>query len=472
MSSTVLKPTSRLSKYFHLFLDAVRGKEQDFTKGSIDRAIFLLAVPMILEMAMESLFAVVDAFFVSKLGKYAIATVGLTELVLTLVYTIAIGVSMSATALVARRTGEKNHEAAAHAGIQTIYIGIGISILISIIGIFYSKEILHAMGAEAAVIEVGYKYTRIMLAGNIVIMMLFLINGIFRGVGNAAIAMRSLWIANGINIILCPSLILGLGPFPELGVTGAAIATTIGRGTGVLYQVYHLMKGNQLLPVMKKHLAVSWNIISVILKTSIGGTLQFFIASCSWIFLGRIIAEFHSEAVSGHTIAIRIIVFAILPAWGMANAAATLVGQNLGAGYPERAEKSVWRAGFLNFIFLGFISVLFITFAPWIIRLFSEDPAIVQYGVQSLRYIAIGYIFYAYGMVIPQAFNGAGDTMTPTLLNFFGFWCFQIPLAYLLAITLEWGPVGVFVSIPIAETAIAIAGIWLFKRGKWKKVKI
>ena len=470
--STLTKPQTRFSKYYHLFLSAIKGKEEDFTNGSIDRAIFLLAVPMILEMAMESLFAVVDAFFVSTQGKYAIATVGLTELVLTLVYTIAIGVSMSATALVSRRTGEQNHDAAAHAGIQTIYIGIGISILISIAGAFYSKEILHAMGAETEVIAVGYKYTQIMLVGNIVIMMLFLINGIFRGVGNAAIAMKSLWIANGINIILCPSFILGLGPFPEMGVTGAAIATTIGRGSGVLYQLYHLVKGNRLLPVMKKHLKVSWNIIGVILKTSIGGTLQFFIASCSWIFLGRIVAEFHSEAVSGHTIAIRIIVFAILPAWGMANAAATLVGQNLGAGKPERAEKSVWRAGFLNCIFLGFISIVFITFAPWIIGWFSKDQAIIDYGVQSLRYIAIGYIFYAYGMVIPQAFNGAGDTITPTLMNFCGFWCLQIPLAYLLAITFNWGPVGVFVAIPIAETAIAIAGIWLFKKGKWKKVKI
>lgn len=458
--------------YFKLFREAIQGKEQEFTSGSIDKAIFLLAVPMILEMAMESLFAVVDAFFVSTQGKHAIATVGLTELVLTLVYTIAIGISMSATAIVARRTGEKDHDGAAHTGIQTIYIGVAISILITLVGIFFPKQILELMGAEPAAIEIGHTYTQIMLTGNIVIMMLFLINGIFRGVGNAAIAMKSLWIANGINIILCPSLILGLGPFPELGLTGAAVATTIGRGSGVIYQVFHLVKGNRLLPVMKKHLIIHWQLIGKILKTSVGGTLQFFIASCSWIFLGRIVAEFHSEAVSGHTIAIRIIVFAILPAWGMANAAATLVGQNLGAGHPERAEKSVWRAGFLNLLFLGFISVLFIVFAPEIIRLFSKEQAVIDYGVQSLRYIAVGYIFYAYGMVIPQAFNGAGDTITPTMLNLFGFWFFQIPLAYVLAITMKMGPTGVFVAIPVAETAIAIAGIMLFKRGRWKKYKI
>lgn len=470
--SQAISQGSRLGYFLKLFREAVQGKEQDFTKGGIDKAIFLLAVPMILEMAMESLFAVVDAFFVSKLGKYAIATVGLTELVLTLVYTIAIGVSIAATALVARRTGEKDHDAAAHAAVQTIYIGIIISILITLAGAFYSREILQLMGAEPAAVAIGYRYTQIMLCGNIVILLLFLVNGIFRGVGNPAIAMRSLWIANGINIILCPSLIMGLGPFPEMGLTGAAVATTIGRGFGVIYQFYHLIKGNKLLPVARRHLQVKWKIISRIVRTSVGGTLQFFIASCSWIFLGRIVAEFHSEAVSGHTIAIRVIIFAMLPAWGMANAAATLVGQNLGAGHPDRAEKSVWRAGFLNLVFLGMISIVFIVFAPFIIGLFSNDPAIVKYGTQSLRYISFGYIFYAYGMVIPQAFNGAGDTMTPTLINLFGFWFFQIPLAYFLAITLQLGPVGVFAAVPIAETAIAIAGIILFRRGRWKKVKI
>jgi putative MATE family efflux protein len=458
--------------YIKLIRQALHGKDIDFTAVSIDKAIFLLALPMILEMSMESLFAVVDAFFVSTQGTYAIATVGLTELVLTLVYTIAMGVSMAATALVARRTGEKNHDAAAFTAMQTIYIGVFVSILITIVGFFYSREILTAMGAEPQVVAIGHRYTRIMFTGNIVIMMLFLINGVFRGAGNAAIAMRSLWIANTINIFLCPALILGFGPFPKLGLTGAAIATTIGRGTGVLYQVYHLVKGNKLLPIAVHHLKVSWEIIRKILKTSLGATLQFFIASCSWIVLGRIVATFHSDAVSGHTIAMRIIVFAIVPAWGMANAGATLVGQNLGANKPERAEKSVWRAGLLNMIFLGFISLIFIAFAPWMIGLFSKDPAVVHYGTQSLRLVSTGYVFYAYGMVVSQAFNGAGDTMTPSLVNFFGFWCFQIPLAYVLAISLSFGAMGVFLAIPIAETAIAIALILIFRKGRWKKVVI
>jgi putative MATE family efflux protein len=463
---------ARSVSIFRLFLEAIKGKEQDFTKGSIDRAIFLLAVPMILEMAMESLFAVVDVFFVSKLGANAITTIGLTELVLTLVYTIAIGVSMAATAFVARRTGEKDHDSAAHAGVQTIYIGVGLSLVITVLGIFYSEQILGLMGAEKDVIAVGEDYIRIMLCGNIVILLLFLINGVFRGVGNAAIAMRSLWLANGINIVLCPTLIQGLGPFPEMGLTGAAVATTIGRVTGVLYQFYHLIKGSKFLPIAKRHLKISAEIIGKILKASVGGTLQFFIASCSWIFLGRFVAEFGTEAVSGQTIAIRLIIFAILPAWGMANAAATLVGQNLGAQQPERAEKSVWRAGFLNVIFLGIVSVIFISLAPHIIAIFNDDPDIISYGTESLRYISIGYIFYAYGMVIPSAFNGAGDTMTPTFLNLFGFWFFQIPLAYVLAFPMELGPTGVFMAIPIAEVAIAIAGIILFRRGKWKQAKI
>lgn len=466
------KSRSRSISIFNLFIDAIKGKPQDFTTGSIDRAIFLLAVPMILEMAMESLFAVVDVFFVSRLGPNAITTIGLTELVLTLVYTLAIGISISATALVARRTGEKDHDAAAHAGMQTIYIGIGLSILIAIAGYFYSDKILALMGAEEPVIKEGSNYIRVMLCGNTVILLLFLINGVFRGVGNAAIAMHSLWIANGINILLCPALIFGFGPFPEMGLTGAAVATTIGRGTGVLYQIYHLVKGSTLLPIVKRHLRLSLGIIGKILRTSIGGTLQFFIASCSWIFLGRFIAEFGTQAMSGQTIAIRIIVFAILPAWGMANAAATLVGQNLGAGKPDRAEQSVWRAGFLNLLFLGIISVIFIIFAPYIIGIFSTDPKIVEYGTESLRYISIGYIFYAYGMVIPQAFNGAGDTLTPTLINLFGFWGLQIPLAYVLAFPMKLGPTGVFMAIPIAEIIIAIAGVIIFRRGKWKQVKI
>ncbi len=452
--------------------DALHGRELDFTQGSINRGIFLLAVPMVLEMAMESLFAITDAYFVSSLGKHAIATVGLTELVLTLVYTVAMGLSMAATALVSRRTGEKNHDAAAHTAVQTLYIGVTISILITIPGLLYPRELLAIMGADPAAIEMGEGYMRIMMGFNIVILLLFLINGIFRGAGNAAIAMKSLWLANGVNILLSPALIFGWGPFPEMGLDGAAWGTVIGRGMGVAYQFYFLIKGNRLLPVKTRHLAFNMVIIRRLLKTSVGGTLQFFISSCSWIFLGRIIAEFHSEAIGGHTIAIRIMIFALLPAWGMANAAATLVGQNLGAGKPERAEKSVWRAGLLNMIFLGIVSVIFIAFAPAIVSLFSNDPDVLDYASVSLRIVSLGYVFYAYGMVMPAAFNGAGDTLTPTIINFGGFWCFQIPLAYILAIPLEMGPLGAFIAIPVSETAIAIVAILVFRKGRWKKYAV
>jgi len=450
----------------------LQGKEQDFTSGSINRAIFLLAVPMVLEMAMESLFAITDAYFVSSLGKHAIATVGLTELVLTLVYTLAMGLSMAATALVSRRTGEKNHDSAAYTAIQTLYIGVIVSILVTIPGIFYPRELLALMGADPEAIGMGEGYMQIMLSTNIVILLLFLINGIFRGAGNAAIAMKSLWLANGVNIILSPTLIFGWGPFPQMGLDGAAWGTVIGRGIGVIYQFYFLIKGNRLLPVKVKHLTFNSGIIRKLLKTSVGGTLQFFISSCSWIFLGRIISEFHSEAIGGHTIAIRIMIFALLPAWGMANAAATLVGQNLGAGKPDRAEKSVWRAGLMNMIFLGTISIVFIIFAKEIVSLFTYDAAVLEYATTSLRIVSFGYVFYAYGMVMPAAFNGAGDTITPTIINFGGFWCFQIPLAYILAITMGMGPVGAFIAIPVSETAIAIVAILIFRRGKWKKYAV
>lgn len=452
--------------------DALQGKELDFTQGSINRGIFLLAVPMVLEMAMESLFAITDAYFVSSLGKHAIATVGLTELVLTLVYTVAMGLSMAATALVSRRTGEKNHDAAAYTAVQTLYIGVTVSILITIPGLLYPRELLALMGADPEAIEMGEGYMRIMMGFNIVILLLFLINGIFRGAGNAAIAMKSLWLANGVNILLSPALIFGWGPFPEMGLDGAAWGTVIGRGMGVAYQFYFLIKGNRLLPVKLRHLTLNTGIIRRLLKTSVGGTLQFFISSCSWIFLGRIISEFHSEAIGGHTIAIRIMIFALLPAWGMANAAATLVGQNLGAGKPERAEQSVWRAGLLNMIFLGIVSVVFIAFTPAIVGLFSNDADVLEYATVSLRIVSLGYVFYAYGMVMPAAFNGAGDTLTPTIINFGGFWCFQIPMAYILAFPLEMGPLGAFIAIPVSETAIAIVAILVFRRGRWKKYSV
>lgn len=461
--------SAKLTSFFRLLKQAVNGGEEDFTKGSIDRAIFLLSVPMVLEMLMESLFAVVDIFFVSRLGDNdAIATIGLTESVLTIIYSLAMGISMGATAMVARRVGEKDIPAARVAAAQTVYIGLGLSAIITVVGIFFSTDILRLMGASETLIANNSGYTRWMLCGNITVVMLFIINGIFRGAGNAAIAMRSLIISNGINIILAPVFILAL----KLGVEGAAIATMIGRGSGVLYQVYHLTKGRGIIRLQLENMVLRWDIIGRLIKVSAGGTGQFIIASASWIFLVRIISTFGSAALAGYTIGIRVIVFAILPAWGMANAAATLVGQNLGAGLPERAEKSVYRSAFLNMLFLGTITIIFFTLAEQIVGIYTTDPAVLKSGMQCLKIVSLGYIFYAYGMVIIQSFNGAGDTITPTVLNIFGFWLFQIPFAYLMAIVLDFQTTGAYIAIVTAESAMAIAAIIIFRRGKWKHVKI
>lgn len=463
---------SRFRNIAGMMRSAIKGEEQEYTTGSIDKAIFMLSVPMILEMSMESLFAIVDVFFVSKLGKDAVATVGLTESMLMIIYSIAWGMSMGATAVVARRTGEKDKDGAAHAGMQAIYAGAALSLVLSIVGALFAEDMLRAMGASEQLISNNLAYAQIMLGGNIVIIMLFLINGIFRGAGDASIAMRSLWLANGLNIILCPTLINGFGPIPALGLKGAALATTIGRGSGVLYQCYHLVKGKGYIQILKKHITPDMPIMVNVVKMASGGTAQFLIASASWIFLVRIISAFGNEALAGYTIGIRIIAFTILPAWGMANAAATLVGQNLGARQPDRAEKSVWRSAFLNMLFLCSIAAVFFIFAPQLVRIFNTEEAVVRYGVECLRYVCMGYMFYGYGMVISQAFNGAGDTRTPTLLNIVGFWLFQIPLAYTLAIYMNWGPKGVFSSIAIAESAMAVAAILLFRQGKWKTVKV
>lgn len=464
---------NKISSLFRLFKQAVKGEEQDYTALGVDKAIFLLSVPMILEMVMESLFAVVDVYWVSRLNNNdAVATIGLTESILTLVYSIAIGISMGATAMVARRVGEKDFKAAGVAGVQAIYIGIGLSVIISISGIFFAEDILRLMGASETLIRNNAGYTRWMLSGNIVIVMLFLVNAIFRGAGDASLAMRSLWLANILNIVLGPIFIFGLGPIPQLGVEGAAIATTIGRGSGVLYQLYHLLKGKGLIKVNRENLPIRFDIIRNLLKVSAGGTAQFLIASASWIFLVRIMSTFGSTTVAGYTIAIRLIVFAILPAWGMANASATLVGQNLGAGFPDRAEKSVWRAGFLNMVFLGLVTIIFQVFSKSLLGFFTTDPEVLQNGIKCLQIVSLGYIFYAYGMVLSQSFNGAGDTKTPTIVNLFGFWLFQIPLAYVLALVLEAGSPGVYAAISIAESAIAIALIVIFRQGKWKAVKI
>ena len=458
---------------YSLLKKAIRGEEQNFTEGNLNRAILLLAVPMILEMAMESLFAIVDVFYVSRLhDNDAVATVGLTESVMTLVYSIAFGGSMGVTAMVARRVGEKDYRGASIAAMQSIYIGVVLSVVIGIVGLFFAKDILHLMGASRGILQEGTNYTRWMLGGNLTVMMIFLINAIFRGAGDATLAMRTLWLSNGLNILLDPLFIFGAGPIPAFGVEGAAIATNIGRGVGVTYQVYHLVKSKGIIKIHKENLAIQWGIIARLLKLSAGGTGQFVIASASWIFLVRIVSAFGSAALAGYTIGIRVIIFTILPAWGMANAAATLVGQNLGANQPERAEKSAWRTAFFNMIFLGSVSVLFLLFAAPIIKFFTADPEVIEGGMRCLQIVCLGYPFYAYGMVIAQSFNGAGDTRTPTVINFFGFWMFQIPLAFTLANLLAVGPSGVYIAIAISESAIAIASIIIFRKGKWKMVKV
>ncbi|MBI2274618.1 MAG: MATE family efflux transporter [Bacteroidetes bacterium] len=445
---------------------SLKSEHQDFTTGSIRKAIFMLAIPMILEMCMESVFAVVDIFFVGKLGPNAAAAVGLTESFLTILYSVAIGLSMGATAMVARRVGEKNYDDAAKAGAQAALLALLVSVMISIVGFFYAGTILSLMGANAAIIEMGTTYARIMLSGNIVIMLLFLINGIFRGAGDATIAMRSLWLANICNIILCPILI------HYFGLPGAAMATTTGRGIGVCYQVYHLFKGKGIIKIHLRHFIPDVSVLKGIFKIASTGTLQFLIGSASWIAMARIIAGFGGDAIAGYTIAIRLLIFFLMPAWGLSNAAATLVGQNLGAQQPDRAEKSVWKTAQYNAIFMAIVSVLFFTCAEFFVSLINNDPAVVKTAVLALRIVSLGYIFYGVGMVMINAFNGAGDSKTPTWINLFWFWVFQIPFAYLLAIVWNMGPTGVFIAIVVTETCITITSVILFKRGKWKLIKI
>jgi putative MATE family efflux protein len=464
--------SDKISKLFKLIRQSVKEENVDATTGSIDKAIVLLAVPMILEMLMESLFAIVDAYFVSKVSMDAVAVVGLTESLLMIVYSLGFGLSMGITATVARRIGEKNPEAAAEASVQSLYLAFFLTIPISLVGIFFSEDLLGMMGASKEVIAEGKNYIAIMLGSNLVIMLLFLINGIFRGAGDAGLSMRTLWIANGINIVLDPCLIFGWGPFPEMGLTGAAVATSIGRGVGVVYQVYHLFRGKGVVQIHSKNWQLRPKTIWSLVKVSSGGTGQFIIASASWIFMMRIMSQFGSAALAGYTLGIRVIVFTILPAWGMSNAASTMVGQNLGAGFPDRAEKSVWRTGFFNMIFMGIVSIIYITLSKPIIAIFTTDPEVLMYGSQCLSIVGLGYIFYAYGMVIANSFNGAGDTRTPTILNLFAFWVLEIPLAYLLAISLGFGPNGVFSAIVISESLLTLAGIIIFRRGKWKTVKI
>jgi putative MATE family efflux protein len=453
-------------------VEAVRGSHQDYTSANLNRAILLLAVPMVLELVLESLFAVVDVAWVGRLGADAVATVGLTESMLSLVFSVSMGLSLSTTAMVARRIGEKDHEGAAVAAVQAIFLGLVVSVAVGIPCLIYAPNLLHMMGASPQIIATGSGYTRICLGGSCAVLLLFLNNAIFRGAGDAAIAMRLLWVSNIINLILDPCLIFGLGPFPKLGVTGAALATFIGRSIGVLYQFYRLLKGTERIQVLLRQVRIHFDVLWRLIRVSLTGILQFAIAHTSWIGLVRIVSTFGAAAVAGYTIAIRIVIFVILPSWGMSNAAATLVGQNLGAGKPDRAEAAVWRTGLYNVIFLGAVGIFFIVFAEPIVRLFIHDPEVVPLGAACLRIVSYGNLGYAYFMVMMQAFNGAGDTITPTIVNFFGFWLLEIPLAYVLAKPLNMKSNGVFASIAIAESAMATASAILFKQGKWKTKKI
>lgn len=467
--------TYSLQHLYTFIKRALRGEHMDYTSGNIRTAVFMLAIPMILEMSMESVFALVDLFFVGHLENSAhmLQTVSLTESVLSIVYALAIGISMAATAVVARRIGEKNPDAAATAGIQAIWLSLGITAVISLAGFVFAEDILRLMGAEQETVAAGASYTRIMMGGSLVIMLLFLINGIFRGAGDASMAMRSLWLANICNIILCPVLINGFGPIPALGLNGAAWATTIGRGAGVAYQLYHLFKGDGIICIHRNNVKVELPVIRSMINIASPATLQFIIGSCSWIVLARLVAETgHSTASAGYQTAIRVVIFFILPAWGMSNAAATLVGQNLGAQQPERAAESVMKTAKYNAVFMGIVSLVFLFGAYPIISIFTYDEAVKEIAVLALRIIAGGYIFYGVGMVMANAFNGAGDTWTPTWINLFGFWFFQIPLAYLLAEYFRLGPTGVFIAIPVAEIAITIAAFLMFRRGKWKTVQV
>lgn len=448
--------------------EAIAGTEKDFTTGKLSKAIFLLSVPMVLEMVMESVFAVVDIFFVSKLGADAVATVGITESLMTIVYSLGIGLSTATTAIVARRIGEKNPEGASVATVQAILTGIAVSFLISIPGVLYAPKILGLMGASGDIVKTHYKYASIMLGANVILMLLFIINAVFRSSGDAAISMRVLWFANAINIILDPCLIFGWGPFPELGVTGAAVATNLGRGAAIIYQFYILFRGKKRVSLHLRHLKLDFTVMRRLLRISLGGIGQSLIATSSWIGMVRIIAVFGSQIMAGYTIAIRIIIFSILPSWGLSNASATLVGQNLGAKKPERAEKAVWWTGIINMALMGSIALAFILFPGFLIGLFIDDPLVIIAGKECLRFISFGFVSYALGMVMVHSFNGAGDTLTPTIINFFCFWLFEIPLAYLLALPFGLEEKGVYIAIVAAETLMTLAAVLLFRRGRWK----
>jgi putative MATE family efflux protein len=448
--------------------EALQGSHQDYTEGSLRRSILLLAVPMVLETVMESIFAVVDVFVVGRLGPDAVATVGLTEAMITLVYAVAMGLSFGATAMVARRIGEKDTEQAARTAVQAIGLGVLLGLPISIAGAIFARPLLELMGGSSWVLEHGVRYTQVMLASMVSVVLLFLINAIFRGAGDAAISMRVLWLANILNIILAPCLVFGWGPFPELGVLGAGVATATGRSAGVLFQLFWLVRGSGHLRLRWEHLRLEPRTMLTMVRLSGLGMFQAFVGMSSWVVLVRIVATFGSAATAGYTIAMRIIIFALLPSWGLGNAAATLVGQSLGAKKPERGEQAVWTAARYNMVFLGSVGLLFILVAKPLIGAFTEDAEAAAYGVQCLRIVSAGFLFYAFGMVLEQAFNGAGDTMTPTLINLGCFWVLELPLAWVLANTFELGPTGAFLSITVSYGLLAVVSAWLFRQGKWK----
>jgi len=463
---------NKISSAWNLLRLGIAGEDANILSGNIDRAIILLAIPMTLEMVMESLFAVVDIFFVSKIGVNAIAAVGLTESLMTITYSLGWGLALGTTAMIARRVGEKDNDGASIAAVQSIYLAFIIAVPIMIAGLLFAEDFLRMMGASEMIIAEGAGYTRLIFGSNIIVILLFLINGIFRGAGDAALAMRSLWIANSINIILDPMFIFGIGPFPEWGIEGAAIATVIGRAVGICYQVYHLAKGRGIVKIHRGNWQYKNEIVIRLVKLSSGVTAQFIIGSASWIFLMRVMSTFGSIALAGYTIAIRIIIFTILPAWGFSNAAATMVGQNLGALQPDRAEKSVWRTGFFNAIFMGTVMIVFLFFSDNIADFFTDEKDVVASAAECLKIFSLGYFSYAFGMVLLQAFNGAGDTRTPTIMNLVIYWLMQIPLAYLLSVQLSLNAPGVYWTVVICETIFSITGYFLFKKGKWKTIKV
>jgi putative MATE family efflux protein len=461
-----------MTRYWRFLLSAVRGDAYDYTSGSIRKAIVLLAIPMMLEMAMESIFALVDTYFVGRIGVEALTTVGLTEVMMTLIYSIGVGLSLAPMALIARFVGEKNTALASRAAGQSIVLTIVLSLLIALPAAYYADDLLRLMGASESVVREGVGYTRILFAGNGIIMLLFLLNGVFRGAGEAATAMRVLWIANGINIVLDPLFIFGIGSFPGFGVEGAAMATTIGRGCGVLYQLYILFSGRSLVRIAGSRWSVDWSMQYRILRIAANGAFQYLIGSASWIFLARVVASFGASAVAGYTVGIRLILFTLLPAWGLSNAAATFVGQNLGAGRQERADKGVWWTLGITVVYLGVLSVGYYLLAGPLVQAFTEDVQAVTYGIQALQIFAIGYIFFGIGLIPVQAFNGAGDTLTPTLLNFVCFWLLEIPLSYYLAVNLGYEVAGVIWAVVAAEVVLSAIAIYLFRRGSWKTQEV